>query len=115
SVYGASDAAADTKDIILALGVVLFLVSKLVEVVVVADLVSRSPSLSGRTVTNIILLAAHVGLFGPMFFSDLTPFARFTFMLWSLSLGGFFGICLAFGLGTSEPSNKKGDRDIKED
>ncbi|KAK9327186.1 hypothetical protein V1520DRAFT_349489 [Lipomyces starkeyi] len=115
SIMQASDAAADTKDIILAIGVGLFLLSKLVEAVVVATLVSTSPSLSGRTVTTTILLAAHVGLFGPMFFSDLTLFARFTFMLWSLSLGGFFGICLAFGLGRSEPSNRKGDRDIKED
>ncbi|KAK9357173.1 hypothetical protein V1504DRAFT_360796, partial [Lipomyces starkeyi] len=48
SIMRASDAAADTKDIILALGVVLFLVSKLVEAVVGADLVSRSPSLSVR-------------------------------------------------------------------
>ncbi|KAK9234652.1 hypothetical protein V1525DRAFT_428353 [Lipomyces kononenkoae] len=115
SIMQATEAAADIKDIILGLGVVLFLVSKIVEVVVVAELVSSSPSLSGRPVTTTLLLAAHIGLFGPMFFSSLTLFARFMFMLWSLYLGWVLGICLAFGLGGSKPRNKKVDREIKED
>ncbi|KAK9364325.1 hypothetical protein V1509DRAFT_643817 [Lipomyces kononenkoae] len=113
SIMQATEAAADIKDIILGVGVVLFLVSKLFEVVIVAQLVS---SLSGRpVVTTTVLLAAHIGLFGPMFFSRLTLFARFTFMLWSLSLGWVFGICLAIGFSGSKPRNKMVDKEIKED
>ncbi|KAK9365375.1 hypothetical protein V1509DRAFT_612581 [Lipomyces kononenkoae] len=112
SIMQATEADADIKNIILGFGVVLLLVSKLVEVVILAELVS---SLSGRPVTTTLLLAAHIGLFGPMCFSRLTLFARFMFMLWSLSLGWVFGICLAFGLGESKPTNKMVDGEIKED
>ncbi|KAK9431382.1 hypothetical protein V1505DRAFT_368214 [Lipomyces doorenjongii] len=115
SIMQATNATGDLKDVILGFGAFFLILSKLVEAVIVADLVWRSPSLSGRTVNTTILLAAHVGLFGPMFFSDLTLFARFMFILWSLSLGAFFGICLAFGLGRSESNNKMGDRDVGKD
>ncbi|KAK9250286.1 hypothetical protein V1507DRAFT_468030 [Lipomyces tetrasporus] len=87
----------------------------MIEVVTVVDLITHSPSLSGRTVTTTILLAAHVGLFGPLFFSGLTLFTRVRFMVWSLSLGEFSGNCLAFGLSKSESRNKMDDRDIKKD
>ncbi|KAK9319460.1 hypothetical protein V1517DRAFT_266258, partial [Lipomyces orientalis] len=115
SIVQATDADADIQAGILALGVFLFAVSKFIEVIIVTDLVIRSPSLSGRTVTTTVLLAAYVGLFGPMFFSHLTLFTRVRFMLWSLSVGLFFCICLAFGLGKSESRNKMEDRDKKED
>ncbi|KAK9244527.1 hypothetical protein V1506DRAFT_554582 [Lipomyces tetrasporus] len=92
SIMQASDADAETRDILL--------------LIFVCNLISNSPSLSGRTVITTILLAAHVGLFGPMFFSDITPFTRFTFMVWSLSLGLVFGIWLAFALGKPEARNK---------
>ncbi|KAK9326605.1 hypothetical protein V1520DRAFT_372643 [Lipomyces starkeyi] len=99
SILQASDAAAYNKELILALGVALILVSKPFEAATMADLLARSPSLSGRTRS----------LFGPMFISDFTLFARFTFMLWSVTVG----VGLAFGLGPSEFNNKKDDRDIK--
>ncbi|KAK9489199.1 hypothetical protein V1508DRAFT_83702 [Lipomyces doorenjongii] len=115
SIMQATNATGEVKGFILAIGTFLFILSKLVEAVIVADLVWRSPLLSGRTVNTTILLAAHVGLFGPMFFSDLTLFARFMYILWSLSLGAFLGIWLAFGLGRSESNNKMGDRDVSKD
>ncbi|KAK9323555.1 hypothetical protein V1517DRAFT_307010 [Lipomyces orientalis] len=113
SILHASHAAANTQDLMIAFGVVLFLISKLVEAVAVADLLASSPSLSSRTVTTAILLAAHVGLLAPMFISELSLFARFTFMLWSVTLGAFFGICL--GVGRSEFGSKKVQRVIKAD
>ncbi|KAK9329877.1 hypothetical protein V1520DRAFT_370033 [Lipomyces starkeyi] len=79
-------------NLILALGVALCLVSKPFEAATMADLLARSASLRSR-----------------LFISDLTFFSRFTFILWSVTLAAFFGICLAFGLGRSEFSNKKGD------
>ncbi|KAK9341909.1 hypothetical protein V1522DRAFT_461157 [Lipomyces starkeyi] len=103
SIVQASDIHEELQLVILSFGVVLFLASKVVEAFTVADMLARSPSLSGRAVTTTILLAANVGLLVPMFMSDLTLFARFTFMLWSVTLGrsGF--------------SNKNGDSDLKED
>ncbi|KAK9362928.1 hypothetical protein V1504DRAFT_446896 [Lipomyces starkeyi] len=89
SILQASDATDFSKDLILALGVALCLVSKPFEAATMADLLARSPSLSGRTVITTILLGAHVGLLLPMFISDLTLFARFTFMLWSATPGAF--------------------------
>ncbi|KAK9244335.1 hypothetical protein V1506DRAFT_541698 [Lipomyces tetrasporus] len=74
--------------------------------VFVFDLIKRSPSLSGRTVTTTVLLAAHVGLFGPMIFSHLSLFTHIAYMVWALSLGLFFGIWLAFALGKPESRNK---------
>ncbi|KAK9322005.1 hypothetical protein V1517DRAFT_324664 [Lipomyces orientalis] len=106
SIMQATDFDADDQAAILGLGAVLFAVSKFIEIIIVTGLINRSPSLSSRTVATTVLLAAHVGLFGPMFFSDVTLFARFRFMLWSLSVGLFFGICLAFGLGKPESRNK---------
>ncbi|KAK9329111.1 hypothetical protein V1520DRAFT_344286, partial [Lipomyces starkeyi] len=96
-----TDRDAVLQRLILVLAMMLFLLSKLFEVFTVADLLLRSHSLSSRTVITIVLLAAYIGLLAPMFISELT-FAQFSFMLWSVTLGVFFGICLAFGLGRSE-------------
>ncbi|KAJ8096695.1 hypothetical protein POJ06DRAFT_263160 [Lipomyces tetrasporus] len=106
SIMQASDVDAGTQAVIRFFGLGLFLISKIIEVMIVTGLISDSPSLSGRTVTTTILLAAHVGLFGPMFFSDVSLFTRFTFMVWALSLGLGFGIWLAFALGKPESRNK---------
>ncbi|KAK9357924.1 hypothetical protein V1504DRAFT_331965 [Lipomyces starkeyi] len=108
------DINADDQVPILVFGGLLFLMSKVAEVITVATLLGRSPSLSGRTVTTTTLLAALVGLLAPMFMLDFTLFARFTFMLWSVTLGAFFGICLAFGLGRSEFNNKKDNKGLNE-
>ncbi|KAK9244350.1 hypothetical protein V1506DRAFT_541746 [Lipomyces tetrasporus] len=115
SIVQASDADAETQVVILSFGGLLFVFSKMFEVVEVGALIAHSPSLSGRTVTTTILLAAYIGLFGPLFFSGLALSTLAKFMVWSLSLGLFFGICLAFGLSKSESRNKMDDRDIKED
>ncbi|KAK9242797.1 hypothetical protein V1506DRAFT_546436 [Lipomyces tetrasporus] len=115
SILQASDAGIEVKSLLFAVWLVLLSTSKFLEAFTVADLIANSPSFSNRTVITTILLAAHVGLLAPMFISDVTLFARFTFMLWSVTLGAFCGICLGFGLGRSEVSNKKGDRDTEED
>ncbi|KAK9342784.1 hypothetical protein V1522DRAFT_438624 [Lipomyces starkeyi] len=108
SILQASDAADYTQDIILGLGMFLFLFNKALEVAFVVDLLRRPTSMSGRTVTTTTLLGAHVGLFAPIFISNFTLFARCTFMLWSVTLGAFLGILLGI-------SNKNGDRDLRGD
>ncbi|KAK9357689.1 hypothetical protein V1504DRAFT_41355 [Lipomyces starkeyi] len=110
SIMQASGAADYIQYITLGFGMPLFIMSKAIEATTVADLLASSPRLSGRTVTTTILLGAHVGLLAPNFISDFTLFARCTFMLWSVTLGAFLGICVAFGLGRSGFSNKNGDR-----
>ncbi|KAK9482243.1 hypothetical protein V1527DRAFT_34214 [Lipomyces starkeyi] len=94
SILQASDVRDETQVGILVIGAVPFILSKFAEVLTVADLLSRSPSLSGRTVTTTTLLGAHVGLFAPIIISNFTLFVRFTFMLWSVTLGAFLGILL---------------------
>ncbi|KAK9258263.1 hypothetical protein V1519DRAFT_463830 [Lipomyces tetrasporus] len=90
SIVQASDADAETQVVILSFGGVAICIQQDV----------RS------------CYAAYIGLFGPLFFSGLTLFTLAKFMVWSLSLGLFFGICLAFGLSKSESRNKMDDRDI---
>ncbi|KAK9327663.1 hypothetical protein V1520DRAFT_348246 [Lipomyces starkeyi] len=74
SLVRASDIHEGCQVVILIFGAMTFVTSKLFEAVTVAELLDRSPSLSGRTVTTTFLLAAHVGLLAPWFMSDLTLF-----------------------------------------
>ncbi|KAK9375220.1 uncharacterized protein V1513DRAFT_443144 [Lipomyces chichibuensis] len=115
SVVRASDISEELVPLLVVFGVMAFVLSKFFEVLAVGGLLSCSPSLSGRTVITTFLLAAHFGLLAPMCMSNITLYERFTFMLWSATLGVFFGIFLAFRFGRSESSFKKGDRDLKED
>ncbi|KAK9372531.1 uncharacterized protein V1513DRAFT_384614 [Lipomyces chichibuensis] len=99
SIVRASAIHEELVPIIVFLGVITFVSSKIFEAVTVAILISSSPSLSGRTVTTTVLLAANFGLLAPTFMSNVTLFGRFRFMLWSATLGVFFGIFLACRLG----------------